>query len=155
MSFQPLAISQRLLVRKLVQLSRHFFETVKTVATPIIEGLAKVFRSVKSAVTANKDEFAAILPLFKDIYTFITKFLAPVLGTTLKVAFTVLASAVGPLVSAFAKVAGLIGDAYNGLKNFINLVKSNPLVKGISGAIENIFGGGKAPAVQYQAVRLT
>jgi hypothetical protein len=38
----------------------------------------------------------------------------------------------------------LIGGAYEGLKDFISLVKNNPLVKGISGAIEKVFGGGKA-----------
>lgn len=121
-----------------------FFETVETVATPIFEGLAKVFRSVKSALTSNKDEFAAILPLLKDIYTFVTKFLAPVFGTVLKAAFTVLSNAIGPLISAFGRLVGFIGDAYNLLSKFISLVKNNPLVKGISGAIENIFGGGKA-----------
>lgn len=121
-----------------------FFETVKTVATPILEGLRKVFNSIKTSLTANKDEFAALLPIFQDIVAFVKNFLVPVFGVTLKAAFTVLAAGIKPLISAFASVAGFIGDAYNGLKNFINLVKNNPLVKGISGAIENIFGGGKA-----------
>ena len=121
-----------------------FFETVKTVATPILEGLRKVFNSIKTSLTANKDEFAALLPIFQDIVAFVKNFLVPVFGVTLKAAFTVLAAGIKPLVSAFAEVAQFIGNAYNGLKNFINLVKNNPLIKGISGAIENIFGGGKA-----------
>ena len=123
---------------------KSFFETVKTVATPILDGLRKVFNSIKTSLTANKDEFAALLPIFQDIVTFVKKFLAPVFGETLKVAFSILAAGIKPLVSAFANVAEYIGNAYSGLKNFIDLVKSNPLVKGISGAISNIFGGGKA-----------
>ena len=121
-----------------------FFETMKTVFTPVLDGLRKIFTSIKNAVMANKDEFAALMPIFKDIVDFVKNFLAPVFGTTLKVAFGILAAGITPLVNAFGKVAGLIGDSYNNLKNFISLVKNNPLVKGISGAIENIFGGGKA-----------
>jgi hypothetical protein len=121
-----------------------FFDTIKTVFTPILDGLRKIFTSIKNAVMANKDEFAALMPIFKDIVDFVKNFLAPVFGTTLKVAFGILAAGITPLVNAFGKVAGLIGDSYNNLKNFISLVKNNPLVKGISGAIENIFGGGKA-----------
>ena len=121
-----------------------FFDTVKTVATPILEGLKKVFNSIKESLTENKDEFAALLPIFKDIVNFVKKFLVPVFGVTLKAAFSVLAAGIKPLVSAFANVAEFIGNAYNGLKNFISLVKNNPLVSGISGAISSIFGGGKA-----------
>jgi hypothetical protein len=121
-----------------------FFETIKTVFTPILDGLRKVFTSIKNAVMANKDEFSALMPIFKDIVSFVKNFLAPVFGTTLKVAFTILAAGISPLINAFGKVANLIGSAYENLKGFISLVKNNPLVKGISGAIENIFGGGRA-----------
>jgi hypothetical protein len=121
-----------------------FFDTMKTVFTPVLEGLRKVFTSIKNAVMANKDEFAALMPIFKDIVSFVKNFLAPVFGTTLKVAFTILAAGISPLINAFGKVANLIGGAYDNLKGFISLVKNNPLVRGISGAIENIFGGGRA-----------
>jgi hypothetical protein len=121
-----------------------FFDAVKTIATPIFESLAKVFRSIKNSLTENKDEFAALLPIFQDIVAFVKNFLVPVFGVTLKAAFTVLAAGIKPLVSAFANVAEFIGNAYNGLKGFISLVKNNPLVSGISGAISSIFGGGKA-----------
>jgi hypothetical protein len=121
-----------------------FFNTMKTVFTPILDGLRKVFITIKNAVMDNKDEFAALMPIFKDIVGFVKNFLAPVFGTTLKVAFGILAAGITPLVNAFARVADLIGNAYSNLKGFIDLVKNNPLVKGISGAIENIFGGGRA-----------
>lgn len=121
-----------------------FFDAVKTVATPIIESFQKAFIAVKNAVVSNKDEFAALLPLITDLVNFVKKFLLPVFGTSLVATFKIVAAGIGPVVTAFGKAAELIGNAYNGLKNFINLVKNNPLVKGISGAIENIFGGGKA-----------
>ncbi len=121
-----------------------FFDAVKTVATPILESFQKAFSAVKKAVTENKDEFAALLPLITDLVNFVKKFLLPVFGTSLVATFKIVAAGIGPVVTAFGKAAELIGDAYNGLKNFISLVKNNPLVKGISGAIENIFGGGKA-----------
>lgn len=123
---------------------KDFFTVVKDIATPIFQGLKKVFDSLKNALSENKDELDKIKPLFEDIYEFITTYLAPAIGTTLKVAFTVLATIIKPIVSAFANLAGYIGDAYNGLKNLISLIKNNPLVSGISGVISNIFGGGKA-----------
>ena len=123
---------------------KDFFNVIKQVATPILQGLLKVFNSIKDAVIENKDEFASLLPIFRDIVNFVKNFLVPVFGTTLKAAFAVLAAGIKPLVSAFASVASLIGSAYDNLKGFIDLVKTNPLVKGISGAIENIFGGGRA-----------
>ncbi len=121
-----------------------FFEIVKSVATPVLEGLAKIFRAIKTAVSQNKDEFASLLPIFEDIVEFVKKFLVPLFGTTLKVTFNVLAAAISPLISAFGSVANLIGSAYSNLKGFIELVRNNPVVKGISGAIDNIFGGGRA-----------
>jgi hypothetical protein len=121
-----------------------FFDAVKTVATPILESFQKAFSAVKKAVTENKDEFAALLPLITDLVNFVKKFLLPVFGTSLVATFKIVAAGIGPVVTAFGKAAELIGNAYNGLKNFISLVKNNPLVKGISGAIENIFGGGRA-----------
>jgi len=121
-----------------------FFNIVKETATPIFAGLKKVFTTITDALSDNKEEFSSFYELIKDIVTFVKKYLAPVFGETLKVAFTVLAAGIKPLINAFADVAGFIGDAYEGLKDFINLVAKNPLVKGISGAISSIFGGGKA-----------
>lgn len=121
-----------------------FFDLVKSVATPILESFEKAFNAVKKAVTENKDEFSALLPLITDLVNFVKKFLLPVFGTSLVATFKIVAAGIGPVITAFGKAAELIGNAYNGLKNFINLVKNNPLVKGISGAISNIFGGGKA-----------
>jgi hypothetical protein len=121
-----------------------FFDTVKDVATPIFESLKKVFNTIKDALTENKDEFSAFFVIIKDVVNFVKKFLVPVFSETLTAAFKVLAAGIKPLITAFASVVGFIGDAYNLLKNFISLIKNNPLVKGISGAIEGIFGGGKA-----------
>jgi hypothetical protein len=122
----------------------NFFEIVKDVATPIFEGLKKVFDTVKDALADNKEEFSSFFELVKDIVTFVKKFLVPVFGEALTAAFKILAAGIKPLITAFASVVGYIGDAYDLLKNFINLVAKNPLVKGISGAISSIFGGGKA-----------
>lgn len=121
-----------------------FFETVKKIAIPIFEGLSKVFNSVKDSLSRNKDEFSAILPLMKDIYAFVKNFLAPVIGTTLKFAFQAIGEVLEIAVDGFARLARFIGNAYNRLVDFIDLIKNNPAVKGISGAISNIFGGGRA-----------
>lgn len=121
-----------------------FFTIVKDIATPIFEGLESVFNKVTTALGKNKDEFNKLKPLLNDIYSFVKNFLAPVFGTVLKVAFEVIGTALSTVITGFSKLAGFIGNAYDRLSDFISLVKNNPLVKGVAGVIDNIFGGGRA-----------
>jgi hypothetical protein len=121
-----------------------FFSIVKSVAIPIFEGLESVFNKVKDALAKNKDELSKIYPLFQDIFTFVKNYLAPIIGTTLKLAFEAIGTVLSAAITGFSKLAGFIGNAYDRLVDFINLVKNNSIVKGIAGVIDNVFGGGKA-----------
>lgn len=117
---------------------------IKAVVIPIFEGLKKAFDDIKKAVTDNKDEFAKLEPIFKAIWTFIKNYLAPILGGVFKTSLEVIGKVVKTLVNGFADLAGFIGNAFNALSKFINLIKNNAVVKGIGGLIEKAFGGGKA-----------
>jgi hypothetical protein len=48
------------------------------------------------------------------------------------------------LVTGFSSLVGFINGAYTAIKKFIDFIGNNPIVKGIAGAIDSVFGGGKA-----------
>ena len=121
-----------------------FFGFVKALATPIIEGLKIAFDKVSEAVSKNKDGLEDAKTLFMDIFTFVKNYLAPVLGTVLKVALEVLGDVLAGLITGFAKLASFIQSVVDKVKSLIDLVKSNPLVRGIGSVIDNVFGGGRA-----------
>jgi hypothetical protein len=111
---------------------------------PIIKGLFKAFDSIATAIKDNEENLTPLYNLFVSVAGFISKTLAPALGTVLGTALQVVGKLVSGLVSGFSKLVGLISDVVDGIKAIINLVKNNPLVRGISGVIDNIFGGGRA-----------
>ncbi len=125
-------------------LNEDIIPAIKAVVIPIFQGLKSAFDSIKKAVTENKDEFAKLEPLFKAIWSFIKTYLAPILGGVLKTALQAIGKVVGTLVNGFGSLASFIGDAYDNLLKFVNLIKNNAIVKGISNVVSDIFGGGKA-----------
>jgi len=111
---------------------------------PIIEGLFKAFNSIATAIKDNEENLTPLYTLFVTVAGFITKTLAPAWGTVLGAALQVVGKLISGLITGFGKLVGLINDVVDGIKAIINLVKNNPLVRGISGVIDNVFGGGRA-----------
>lgn len=117
---------------------------IKKTVTPIIEGLFKAFNSIANSIKDNEDKLKPLFELFKTVATFVAKTLAPAIGTVLGKALQVVGKLISGLVSGFASLVSLINGVVEGIKSLIRLVKDNPLVKGISSVISNVFGGGKA-----------
>jgi hypothetical protein len=117
---------------------------ISAVLTPAFEGIKKAFDTIKKAIDDNKEGFEKLKPVLKAVAEFIRDKVAPILGGVFKLALQNIGTVVGILVSGFGKLAGFIGDAYEQLRNFINLIKNNPVVKGISNVVSGLFGGGKA-----------
>ena len=51
---------------------------------------------------------------------------------------------VGNLVSGFETLFGIVKSVVGAIQSLVNLVKNNPVVSGISGAISSAFGGFRA-----------
>ena len=117
---------------------------IGSVLKPAFEGLKDAFNTIKKAVDDNREGFEKYKPVLLAIANFIGDKLAPILGGAFKIALQAIGKIVGGLIDGFGSLAGFIGDAFNALKKFIDLIKNNSIVKGISGLIDKAFGGGKA-----------
>jgi phage-related protein len=111
---------------------------------PALSGLSSAFTKIKDAITANSDELAPLFTLFKSVATFVRDTMGPAIGTILKVAFEVLGEAIAGVITGVSKVVSFLGNMIDKVKDFIKLVKENPIVSGISGLIDRVFGGARA-----------
>ena len=111
---------------------------------PALSGLSSAFNKIKGAITANSEELAPLFSLFKSVATFVRDILGPVIGTILKVAFEVLGTAISGVITGVSRIVGLLDGMIDKVKAFIKLVKDNPVVSGISGLIDRVFGGARA-----------
>jgi phage-related protein len=112
--------------------------------TPVINGLRSAFEKVTSKIAENEDKFKPLLALFKVIATFVRDVYAPVIGKILGTAFDVLGSAISFVIGLFANLVSVVNSAFNAIKNIVNFIKNNPVTQAIGGAIDNVFGGGRA-----------
>ena len=95
---------------------------VQSYATPIFEGLVKLFTKVKDAITDNKDAFTSFFEVVKVI--------APIIGKVIGTSLSVIGDIAGVVIDLFAKVLSAIKpilnfaiDAVNQIIRGINLIK--------------------------------
>jgi hypothetical protein len=60
------------------------------------------------------------------------------------VAFEVVGTAIAGVITGVSRLINFFDNVIQKIKDFINLIKSNPLVKGLADIIDDIFGGGRA-----------
>jgi hypothetical protein len=98
------------------------------VFTPIISGLVKAFNYVKDAIGDN-------LETFKVFGSYISTYLAPVIGTVLGGALQVVGKIAGGVIDVIAGVIkvinGLIGGAIDGINALIRAYNAVPLLPNI------------------------
>jgi hypothetical protein len=112
--------------------------------TPIIDGLRSAFEKVTGKIEENREKLAPLFTLFKAIATFVRDVYAPVIGKILGAAFNTLGTAIGIVIDLFANLVSLVNSAFNAIKNIVNFIKNNPVTQAIGGAIDTVFGGGRA-----------
>lgn len=117
---------------------------ISTFLTPIINGLRSAFEKVTGKIEENREKLAPLLELFKVIAKFIRDVYAPVVGKILGAAFDTLGTAIGIVIDLFSNLVNVVNNAFNAIKNIVNFIKNNPVTKAIGGAIDNVFGGGRA-----------
>jgi hypothetical protein len=125
-----------------------FFDTVKFIAIPIFEGLKSIFDKVKKAIDDNSEGYSGLLKFFKAVYEFASKYLAPILGETLKLALEAVGTVVAVLITAFGKFLAIVKAVFDKIVDIVNLIKNNPLVQGIG----NLFGGTNTSSIPTPSI---
>lgn len=125
-------------------ISKYLLPTLQSVLVPVVKALFAAFSQVANTIKDNEDKLKPLFTLFKGVAAFSRDVLAPVLGTVLATALKAVGTVLSGLISGFASLVGFIDSVVSGIQNIINLVKNNPIVKGISGVIDSVFGGGRA-----------
>jgi phage-related protein len=122
-------------------LANEFIPALGAIFGPALRGLASAFNIIKNAVSANSDELAPLLTLFKAVWTFTKDNLAPLLGGAFKIALEGIATLIGGLITAFSKFVQLLTSIFNGAKKIIDLIKDNPITRLFGGASNASFTG--------------
>jgi phage-related protein len=125
-------------------ITEYVIPAIGTVLTPIIDGLRSAFEKVAGKIKENEDKLKPLKALLEVIAKVIRDVVAPVIGTILGRAFDTLGSAISFVIGLFANLVDVVNKAFNAIKSIVNFIKNNPVTQAIGGAIDNIFGGGRA-----------
>ena len=104
------------------------------VVGPILEGLKSAFDKIKKAVSDNSEELQPFYGFLKNIWSFIDKYLTPILGGAFKIALEGIGTIAAGLVTTFSKLVGFLTNTFNAVKKIIDFIKNNP--------VTNFFDGG-------------
>jgi hypothetical protein len=111
---------------------------------PALSGLRNAFRTISDAITDNQADLQPLFNLFKTVAAFVRDNFAPAIGTVLRVAFETIGNAIAGVITGISRLINFFDNAIDKIKEFINLIKSNPLLEGLADIIDRIFGGTRA-----------
>lgn len=117
---------------------------ISNVLQPVFDGLVRAVNTVGSAFKNNQEELTPFYNLLRTIANFVRDFVAPAIGDVLGAALRVVGSLISTLITNFARLVDFLDDVLYKIRLFVNYVRDNPIISGISGVIDRIFGGGRA-----------
>lgn len=103
-------------------------KTISSIFIPVWNGLVSAFNSIKDAISDN-------LGAFKEFGGYISQYLAPIIGTVLGGALTVVGKVAGGVIDVIASVIkiinGLIGGAIDGINALIRAYNAVPILPNV------------------------
>ena len=121
-------------------------KVIESIFIPVWNGLVSAFNSIKTAIGDNLD-------VFKEFGGYIATYLAPVIGTVLGGALTVVGKIAAGVIDVIASVIkvinGLIGGAIDGINALIRAYNAVPLLPNIPTISKPTFS---APSVSSASV---
>ena len=98
----------------------------------MFRGLADIFDVVRRKIQDNQENISKLVDFMKNLATFITGTVAPILTKTLGVAFGIVAKAIGPVIDVVFSLMG----AFASLGSFLVKIASSVL-----GTLEGMING--------------
>lgn len=103
-------------------------KVISSIFIPVWNGLVSAFNSIKSTIGDNLDTF-------KEFGGYISQYLAPIIGTVLGGALTVVGKVAGGVIDVIASVIkiinGLIGGAIDGINALIRAYNAVPILPNV------------------------
>ena len=114
------------------------------ILTPAINGLRSAFEKVQKAIGNNTEELKPLLNFMKAVGEFARDILAPIIGVTLKGAFSILGTIISATVTGFGKIVTVVNNVINAVKAFIKLMTDNPVTRffGLTDTGKGLRAGG-------------
>ncbi len=85
-------------------ISTYVVPIIKTVLSPIIDGMTTAWNKVSDALSSNSGKFSGLMNAARPVFEFLRDKVAPFIGGALKIGFDVLAGAIGFVVDALGWV---------------------------------------------------
>jgi len=125
-------------------ITNYLAPTIQNIFIPVFNGLVSAINTVKTALQNNQDELTPFYNLLRNIANFVRDYVAPAFGTVLGAALRVIGDLVAGLITGFSRLVNFMDSVIGKVRDLINIVRNNPIVSGIAGLIDNIFGGFRA-----------
>jgi hypothetical protein len=125
-----------------------FVNIIKTVATPVFEGMKSAFESITTAIDDNQEKFKSFVEVIRV--------LAPFLGTVIGGAFNVIGDIAGVVIDIIGTILGALKPMINAAITAINKVIDGINIVKIGKDIEKIplIGSGGGAATQSHGAYL-
>ena len=105
---------------RLLPILTQLLDTFNTKVGPAVQAIQDKLRPLTKAIEDNKDEFIAL-------WVFLDKYIVPIIGGALKLAFSGIINTITSLIGIVGKAINFFQDLYAAYKRIVDFIKNNPL----------------------------
>jgi hypothetical protein len=112
---------------------------IRSYLTPILAGVRSAFSSVSNSIEDNREGLSKLGNAIRVVAEFAAKYILPVIGKTVGLAFRAMGEAIGLVIDAIATLSNMIGGAISKVQQLASAIKNSPLGK-VGGAVGSLYG---------------
>ena len=110
--------------KNLTPVFRNIGDYLRNTFGSVLDGIRYAFNQVRDAIARNEDNLRPLWDVMKAVGAFARDTLAPIIGSTLGLAFKGLGTILGGVVDTIGTLVDKMRDAYNWAKNLIDRLKN-------------------------------
>jgi hypothetical protein len=113
---------------------------VRTVK-PVLQGIGSLFHSLSTAIERNRPELEKLGHFMREVATIASRVLGPVIGTTLKIAFTVLGDTIGTTLDVIGAIIDAISWLIDKIRDLVHWIDNSiGKVVNFAGKVAGVVG---------------